>query len=210
MKRCHELNSRNPKSSLPSARSLSGAETLARLDKKLPKILEGEVVAADTEELRGLAHLCGLPCRQLYAASARLWSEAFAADPRVADDLLTEDRYNASCAAALAAAGQGKDAANLGQEEYARLRWQALVWLLSDLDAWRSFLQKQGNKVCPTVRDKMWHWQHDSDFSGVRGEAALTRLPQAERRKWLKLWQDVAELERRAAAPSSGDSQAKK
>jgi len=38
----------------------------------------------------------------------------------------------------------------------------------------------------------------DRDFAGVRGDEALAKLPEAERHEWRKLWQDVAELERRA------------
>jgi hypothetical protein len=39
----------------------------------------------------------------------------------------------------------------------------------------------------------MQHWLDDSDFAGVRGEAALAKLPETERRAWQKLWADVAE-----------------
>jgi hypothetical protein len=38
----------------------------------------------------------------------------------------------------------------------------------------------------------MRHWLADTDFSGVRGPAALARLPEAERPARLKLWDDVA------------------
>ena len=44
-----------------------------------------------------------------YAAAARLWAEALEADPTLADDRRAQHRYNAACAAALAAAGQGED-----------------------------------------------------------------------------------------------------
>ena len=37
------------------------------------------------------------------------------------------------------------------------------------------------------------HWLDDSDFAGVRGPKALAKLPEAERRPWQKLWEDVAD-----------------
>jgi hypothetical protein len=68
-----------------------------------------------------------------YAASARLYADAFAAEPKLAADLNAEHLYNAACSAALAAAGQGEDAAKLDDKEKARLRKQALAWLRADL-----------------------------------------------------------------------------
>ena len=50
-------------------------------------------------------------------------------EPKLADNLAAVHRYNAACAAALAACGQGNDADNLDGKECARLRGQALDWL---------------------------------------------------------------------------------
>jgi hypothetical protein len=44
-----------------------------------------------------------------------------------------------------------------------------------------------------TVTKLLQHWLADTDFSGVRGPAALARLPEAERQPWQKLWDDVAD-----------------
>jgi hypothetical protein len=41
-------------------------------------------------------------------------------------------------------------------------------------------------------------WQRDEDLAGVRGDT-LAKLPEAERREWQKLWQEVEELRKRAA-----------
>jgi hypothetical protein len=45
----------------------------------------------------------------------------------------------------------------------------------------------------------MQHWLVDPDFAGVRGEAALGKLPEAERPPWQKLWKEVEALRRGAA-----------
>jgi hypothetical protein len=58
----------------------------------------------------------------LYAAAARFFDEAFAAQSSLADDLSSQHRYNAACAAALAGCGQGKDADDLSEQEHARWR----------------------------------------------------------------------------------------
>jgi hypothetical protein len=38
------------------------------------------------------------------------------------------------------------------------------------------------------------HWQQDTDLTAVRDEAALAKLPQAEREGWKSLWAKVDAL----------------
>jgi hypothetical protein len=45
----------------------------------------------------------------------------------------------------------------------------------------------------------MQHWQRDTDFAGVRGADALSRLRQGERLDWQKLWQEVEALRQKTA-----------
>jgi len=173
------------------------------LDARLPRLLKGEEQPADTAERLALASLCQLPCKQLYAASARWYSEAFAAEPGHADDLSSGYRYNAACAAAQAGCRQGKDTAGIAAKEGARLRQQAVAWLRADLTAWGKTLEKDADKARPAVQMQMQHWQQDTDFAGVRGPDALAKLPDAERQQWEKLWEDVALLKERATASKS-------
>jgi tetratricopeptide (TPR) repeat protein len=77
------------------------------------------------------------------AAAARFAAEAFAARPKLADDLRFPNRRNAACSAALAGCGQGQDAAKLDDAERARLRRQALDWLRADLAAWGALLDQR-------------------------------------------------------------------
>ncbi|HZV08052.1 MAG TPA: hypothetical protein VE999_23415, partial [Gemmataceae bacterium] len=146
-------------------------------------------------------YLCQSPHKKLYAASARWYAEAFAAQPGLADNPASGHRYNAACAAALAGCGQGEDAMDLDENHCAHLRRQALDWLRADLKAWRSLLAKDQAKAQPVVAKQMQHWQVDPDFAGVRGMEALDKLPQAERMEWQQLWQEVETLRHRAAAP---------
>jgi serine/threonine-protein kinase len=194
LKRGHDLGSRNPRWPYPSAQWVHQCERLLQLDGKLPAILSGKEQPADAAERIALAELCQLSCKKRYASAALLYDEAFAAEPERASDRPSDPRYNAACAAALAGCGQGVDADSLDPSARARLRQQALGWLGADLAAWRNVLEGDRSKAAPAVRWQMRHWQKDTDFAGVRGTQALSRLPEDERRAWQKLWADVEEL----------------
>ncbi len=194
LKRAHELGSRQPNWRYPSAQWVREAERLVELDAKLPKVLNGEVEPADADERLALAKLCQLRCKSLYAAAVRFYTDAFTAQPALADDLNSQPRYNAACAAALAGCAQGEEAAKLDKPERSRLRRQALDWLHADLAAYRRLLEQEPEKARPVIVKTMQHWQQDTDFAGVRGPAALAQLPEAERQEWQKLWQEVEAL----------------
>jgi tetratricopeptide (TPR) repeat protein len=179
------------------ARKIKEYEHLVALDAKLLKILNGEARPEDAAESRKLAHLCA-ESKQLNVAAVRFYSEAFFAQPNLANNLDTQDRYNAACAAALAGCGQGKDAGTFDGKERAQLHRQALNWLSADLEAYRRLLEKEPDKARPAVRQRMQHWLQDNDFAGVRGEQALAGLPAAERLDWQKLWHEVEALQQRA------------
>jgi serine/threonine protein kinase/Flp pilus assembly protein TadD len=200
LRRGHELGSRQPGWRHPSAQLLRQAELMAELDVRLTAALQGKGQPKDAAERVDFAQLCQ-EFRKLYAAAARFYGEGFAAQPALADDLSSGRRYNAACAAALAGCGQGLDAAGLDEKERARLRQQALDWLRADLGAWRRLLEKDPDKARPAVIQQMQHWLGDTDFAGVRGEAALGKLPEAERSRWQQLWGEVEALRRGAAGP---------
>jgi tetratricopeptide (TPR) repeat protein/serine/threonine protein kinase len=192
LKRGHELGSRDPRWPHPSLRWIQQTERLVELEAKLPQLLNCQVKVADTAERLAMAQLCRTPAKKLYAATTRFYAEAFAAEPQLAGDLRVQHRYNAACAAALAACGQGKDADQVDAKERARLRQQALDWLRADLKAYALMLERAAGKAGPTVAQRLQHWLHDDDFAGVRGAEALARLSEAERQDWQKLWADVA------------------
>jgi Flp pilus assembly protein TadD len=191
------LSARDPLRNFFS-QQLKQCEQWLALDKKLPAILKGDAQPANAAERLGLAHVCKL--KQLYAASARFHADAFAADPRLAKDLRTQHRYNAACYAALAAAGQGVDAGKLPDKLQARLRQQALGWLQEDLAAWKQIAGKGLVQARAAVQKTLRHWQKDPDLASVRDQAALAKLPEAERQAWQKLWADVAAVLAQARA----------
>jgi tetratricopeptide (TPR) repeat protein len=199
LRRGHELGSKNPRWPYPSAQWVREAEQLVALESKLPKILSGEAQPADTAEQMVLAQLCQ-EHKKLYAAATRFYAEAFAAQPKLAEDLNAGNRYNAACAAALAGCGEGEDAGKLDEKERTRLRRQAQAWLRADLAQYAHIVEKGPTPGRAIVEQRLQHWQQDSDFVGVRGDA-LARLPEAERQEWHKLWAEVEALRQGAAKP---------
>jgi Flp pilus assembly protein TadD len=147
------------------------------LGARLPDVLASKVQPRDVRERIEFAMLCYV--RGLYAASARLYGEAFQ-DPALGEDLRQEHRYNAACAATLAAAEGGDDAA--------MWRAQALEWLRADLASREELLLKE--------RSRLEHWKRDRDLTTVRDR--IDELPEAEREGWRKLWADVDALLARA------------
>ena len=97
--------------------------------------------------------------RKRFAAAARFWAEALASDPKLGDDRQTQPRYNAACAAALAAAGQGKDEPTPDDAAKARLRQQALDWLKAELTVWTKLLESGPPQARPAIVQTLQHWK---------------------------------------------------
>src|SRR5262249_55219944 len=142
--------------------------------------------------------------RNLPRAATRLYADAFAADAKLADDLGAAHRYSGACAAALASAGQGKDAGTLDEKERARLRQVALDWLQADPAPWRKRLQAGKPADGALARRVLSHWQKDSDLTGIRDKESLAKLPAEEHKAFTQLWADVAALLKKAEAQPKG------
>jgi hypothetical protein len=205
--RGHELGSKQPHWRYPSAEWIRVAERLVALDARLQKVLKDEPKPTGAAESIELARLCQ-NYKKLYAAGARFYAEAFTVEPKLADDLKTQDRYNAACAAALAGCGQGEDAAKVDEKERARLRQLAHDWLRADLTVWGRLLEKEPDQARAGVQQTLRHWQQDVDFAGVRGDA-LSKLPEAEREPWQQLWADVEKTLQKASPENAKDTDKK-
>jgi serine/threonine-protein kinase len=169
-------------------------ERLIKLDRKLSAVLQGEAEPANAAERLALADLCQAPYKRLHAAATRFYTDAFAADPRLAADLQHQHRYNAACSAALTAVGQGEDARLLPDKVAFRLRRQALDWLKDDLAAYAKLTERDQPTVKQAVRERLTRWQQDPALASVRDRDALGKLPESERQAWQQLWDDVAAL----------------
>ncbi len=170
------------------------------LARPLPHVLRGDEQPHFARERLVFAELGSQPFERRLRAPARFYTQAIAADPKLADDLKAAHRYNAACSAALAACGQGKDPDNLDEKEKARLRRQALDWLQADLAAWTKLAQGHQSNDRAAIRQTLQHWKGDPDLAGVRGDG-LSPLPEDERAPWKKLWSDVDALLAAVSAP---------
>ena len=132
-----------------------------------------------------------------------MYADAFAADPRLADNL--RDRYlqRAAFAAALGAAGQGEDAAQLDDDAKAKLRGQALKWLTADLTALRTLLDSDPSQAWSFVADTLSLWHKHTSLASIRDKDALAKLPADEQSGFTRLWADVASLLKKANGPPS-------
>jgi serine/threonine-protein kinase len=199
LQRGHELGSRKPGWRSPSLQRVRHCQRLLQLQARLPDLLAGKIAPASAAEGIGYAELCVLTRRP--AIATRLYTDAFTADPRLADDLDAGYRYDAACAAALAAAGQGTAPTELADKERARLRRQALDWLRAELVLWAKREADGGSAQRAAVQKGLRHWQQDSDLASVRDQQALARLATEERVAWERLWADVDALLGRIQRP---------
>ena len=167
------------------------------LAKRFPAILRGDDKPADNVERLGFAQLAY--DQKKFAFATRLWAEGWEAIRRSATTAETQHPYNAACAAALAAAGQGKDEPPLDDAAKAKLRRQALDWLKTELAVWDKFVANSQSR--PVIGQILSHWQKDSDLAGIRDATALGKLPAEERSAFTRLWADVAALRKKAEAP---------
>jgi hypothetical protein len=76
----------------------------------------------------------------------------------------------------------------------------AVKVLLENLQAWHRLLEKEPGKARRVVVQQVQHWLDDPDFNGVRGAAALAKLPESERQAWQELWSEVGALRAKASA----------
>jgi serine/threonine-protein kinase len=196
LRRGRDLSGRTPGWDRLSAFLLRQCERLIELDRTLPAVLEGRAEPASAVERGELASLCGHN-KRLHVAAARLYAEAFAANPWLATDLRQQRRYNAACSAALGAAGRGDDARPLPDRVGLSLRRQALRWLRAELEVYTKAAQGNDPRVKETVRQRLLRWQWDAALASVRDEDALARAAEDERLAWRRLWDDVAALLRK-------------
>jgi tetratricopeptide (TPR) repeat protein len=174
-------------------KQLQQCDELLGLDQKLAAVRQGQDPPPSAAEQLVLAEFCQ-KYKQHYAAAAKFYAGA--------DSLLLlkkGTRHNAAIAAALAAAGQGRDAAALAAPDKARLRAQALTWLHHDLELWQRQAQTRQPGGLRDLLQYLSGWHVDPALGGVRDPIALAKLPPDEKKAWHKLWADVAALTRETA-----------
>jgi len=151
--------------------------------------------------------------------AARLYADAFEAEPGLADSLTTECyrrairdygstaeptaafnaacRYLAACCAALAGCGLAKDGDKLSGAERTRWRKQAREWLQDDLAMWAAKLDSDSPLERDLAKRMLTNSHTDSDLVGLREPHALDELSADERKDCRAMWHEVRAALRR-------------
>jgi tetratricopeptide (TPR) repeat protein len=174
-------------------RQLLQIQQLLTMDQRLSSVLKGEAQPKDSNEQLSLARLCET-FKKYYATAAGFYAAAFAVAPEMATNHRIPHRYNAVCAAALAVAGRGKDAAKLDEPGKAKLRQQSLGWLQADLALCQRRADSNDAVAILGMLGRLTLWQTDPDLAGVRDDKVLAQLPREIQQDWHKLWSDVDSL----------------
>jgi tetratricopeptide (TPR) repeat protein len=199
-RRGHEIHRTENRLRWPTEQWIKDAERRVELDKQLPAIRKGERKPASAAEYAELGQLCVY--KRLYAASAGFYQQAFALDPKLADDLGAGHRYQAARAAAMAGCGHDAENDRLDAAARAGLRRLARDWLNADLDLRRKQLHGGKPEDRPPVLYALNHWRSHDHLAGIRDPALLTRLSAEEQAECRKLWSEANTLWQQASNPS--------
>jgi Flp pilus assembly protein TadD len=200
-RRGHRLGAGSPRWPYPSAQWVQEGELLVKLDARLPAVLRGDEQPTPAERVQ-LAQMC-VRYKDLPAAAAKLFADAFAAEPALADDLKAGNRHAAAVAAALAGAGRG-DGARLDADRRAHHRKQALDWLQADLKAREKQIEGPDRRRRAEARQALRAWQREPALAATRDAAALAKAEPAEREAWHKFWGEVEAALDKAAKADGG------
>src|SRR5262249_18565635 len=140
---------------------LDHCKRLAALAPRFPKLLAGDETPASAEEAATAAELCWMGPKKYYLAAAGVYRTALrlagGLAARGAEPRRNRHRYNAACAAVLAAAGVGEDARDLSPEDRAKWRGRALNWLQGELEAWRN--RRDDARSRPEIARTLQYWK---------------------------------------------------
>ncbi len=177
-------------------------ERMIALEKRLPALLRKEDRLTTVSERIRLARLCHI--RHLFATSAAIWDELFAAEPRLALELSAGHRYSAACSAARAASGESEESTPPDPAARERLRGKAREWLEADLATVIESMAKASPRERPSGPSRLGRWLLAAGLHGVRDQESLAALPETERREWQSFWAKVEEaLDRRTHKTAS-------
>ena len=163
---------------------------------KLPAFRRGEYRPQDKDERLALlaGELASCEFEGLHGAAARLYSDAFAAEPKLAEDVLAATRYHAARAAALAGCGQGKDADQLPDQERALRRGKPSTGSARTLPGVASGSTTAMRRLTPGSGRGCNSGGGILTWPASARKDALARLPDEERERWERLWSDVDAL----------------
>lgn len=186
-------------------------EAEAMILPNLQSFLQAKYQPCDCDERAAFVGTCQF--QGLHGTATRLYAEAFAAEPRLTEDLIaqcvqratrrsdppsnlddlsSECRYPIIRSAAMAGCGLGKDSAMLSETERMHCRKQARDWLRADLTVWVRMLDSDSQGSRNLAKKILMSWQNNTDLAGIREPSALNNFSLDERKDWQALWAEVA------------------
>lgn len=198
LRRGHELGTRNPDWPYPSDEWITTAQHLVEVDARLAAVVNGTDATVSPQEQLDLAGFC-LIYKHAAITAARLYRDALAEEPSLAEDLAAGHRYNAACAASLASVAEDSANQSLSDDERAAWRTQAHEWLTADLHAWQLLAESRPD-ARHSIEQTLAHWQTDPDLAPVRETESLAQLGELEQQQWRELWNEVEQLPSSLAA----------
>jgi len=178
-------------------RELAATRRQQVLAPRLPAVLRGADRPARAADWLDFAYVCDN--RKLHAAAARMFAEAFKADPALANDREGLNRYRAACAAALAARGKGEDVPAPDQGARLSLLSLALGWLEEERAAWESRLPGGSASDRARIVRTLVQWKYDPDLAGLRAAALVKTLPASHQNACVVFWAKIDGMLGRAA-----------
>ena len=118
-----------------------------------------------------------------FTAAARLWPKV-ARDPKLDLNGWNQYRWKSARAAALAAAGQGDDAARLDDATKAKFRQQALDGLSAELTDSTKQIESAPPQAGLAIVKALAEWRANDALAGIRDAAPLAKLPTDEQKDW--------------------------
>ena len=166
--------------------NLAGVERDAALAGRLAAIRTGAARPASPAEGVALAEQASRSYRRQYDLAVWLCIEAFAADPKLA----AENRYNATCAALLAASANDP-ASPIGWDEWGILQDLAFSWLTAELSRARRLAAATDPATRQRAARILGRWRAEAALASVRDHSQRAWMPADDRERWAKFWAEV-------------------
>jgi hypothetical protein len=131
-----------------------------------------------------------------YLEALQFWKKILDMKVTVSQEVLSNIRRSATCAAVLAAHSKGK----LSDKDRWAMRQQASQWLRADVLSWANLVQKKEPGVVSAAAAALQEWQVEADLASVREADNLIKLTDEARESWRTLWADVEQLRKQAEA----------
>lgn len=181
----HEWRERQVNSSDGWIRHVLRREAERMILPNLAAMLDGTQQPRDNDERLALIGVCRFENR--FATLARIYAEAFAADPK----LTANHRFAAARVAVQTGCGRGIDATNLSESERKNWRAQARAWLREDLSVRVRALDRDFNKYRDQAHQALTKWQSESELAGIREAIELEKMSAGEKAECQELWAKV-------------------